>query len=241
MDDRYDEEQLLISMVTDSSGKVLSSNVDREVCNNLITEYSLMNLKESSIYNKNCQIEKIAFEYKNSILHHFVIKKKYQGSYRKFEKYIDIFTGLYNRNFWERILQRKIELAATKQYAIVVMDLDNLKELNDAYGHSAGDEAIKAVSDAIHYVLEKDQYPIRYGGDEFVIIFPALSLKEIDEIINKINDVVYSFFNCEKYNFQIKLSYGSAMTKSVAMFKKAFDKADKRMFENKLNNKNGKD
>ena len=79
--------------------------------------------------------------------------------------YRDNLTNAYNRRYLSE------QLAGLRTRAgIAMMDIDNFKQLNDQFGHSAGDQALKTVADAVGSCLSKRDSLIRYGGDEFLII-----------------------------------------------------------------------
>lgn len=98
---------------------------------------------------------------------HGNIEEKLEEYKEKF--YRDILTGLYNRNFFEeKILKIYKDLEKT---GVSIVDLDELKIINDKYGHQAGDEAIKETGKIIKEAVGEKGYCIRMGGDEFLIIF----------------------------------------------------------------------
>lgn len=59
----------------------------------------------------------------------------------KYALCLDVFTGLYNRNFSEEIIRGKNEIPCVENFTVLILDIDGLKRLNDGYGHTAGDEA----------------------------------------------------------------------------------------------------
>ena len=80
--------------------------------------------------------------------------------------YIDSLTGTYNRRYFEEYFQGEED-----SEAVVVMDVDNFKRVNDHYGHYAGDCVLQSVAKTISSSIRKTDAVIRYGGDEFVILF----------------------------------------------------------------------
>jgi diguanylate cyclase (GGDEF)-like protein len=102
---------------------------------------------------------------------------------RRFEELSkqDNLTGLYNdRYFYER-LAFEVEKAVDKggELSLVFFDLDHFKEVNDTHGHLAGSRVLKEVAIIMEeLLLETNAIPARYGGDEYVIIFPSFSLTE---------------------------------------------------------------
>lgn len=91
----------------------------------------------------------------------------------------DSLTNLGNRAKHYDDLRQHIDLAQAKnsKFTLMLFDMDGLKRINDTYGHSAGDEAIKVFAERLSY-LESQGLFARLGGDEFAAIFPALASKE---------------------------------------------------------------
>jgi diguanylate cyclase (GGDEF)-like protein len=89
----------------------------------------------------------------------------------------DALTGLPNRGSFNKKLDQEIEatLGNGQQVAVLCLDLDRFKEVNDLFGHAAGDMALQTVAKVVTGVLDSDQMMARLGGDEFAIVLPAIS------------------------------------------------------------------
>ena len=87
---------------------------------------------------------------------------------------VDSLTGLYNRTFFFTALEREIARGdrSGRAFCLVMLDLDNLKEVNDRYGHIAGDQVLRSVADMVKGGVRKIDVAARYGGDEFVALLP---------------------------------------------------------------------
>jgi diguanylate cyclase (GGDEF)-like protein len=87
---------------------------------------------------------------------------------------IDSLTGLYNRTFFFSALEREIARGdrSGRAFCLVMLDLDDLKTVNDRYGHIAGDQVLRSVSDVVRNGVRKIDVAARYGGDEFVALLP---------------------------------------------------------------------
>jgi diguanylate cyclase (GGDEF)-like protein len=92
----------------------------------------------------------------------------------------DPLTGLFNRRYMEESLAREIRRAAREGYSlgVLLVDLDNFKQLNDAFGHAAGDEVLRRVGRFLEAGIRGEDVVCRYGGEEFVVILPKASLDD---------------------------------------------------------------
>jgi diguanylate cyclase (GGDEF)-like protein len=87
---------------------------------------------------------------------------------------IDSLTGLYNRTFFFTALEREIARGdrSGRAFCLVMLDLDDLKAVNDRFGHIAGDQVLRTVADIVRSGVRKIDVAARYGGDEFVALLP---------------------------------------------------------------------
>jgi diguanylate cyclase (GGDEF)-like protein len=87
---------------------------------------------------------------------------------------IDSLTGLFNRNYFFTAVDREIARSArsNRGFCLLMMDLDELKSINDKHGHYFGDRVLRGVGDVVHNGVRKIDTAARYGGDEFVALLP---------------------------------------------------------------------
>jgi len=92
------------------------------------------------------------------------------------EAVTDALTGLYNRRFFEEALEKEVARAKRQKqpFSVVGIDLDFLKNINDTYGHSYGDLAIKTIADVLKTNARSVDIPARIGGEEFDVILPGV-------------------------------------------------------------------
>jgi diguanylate cyclase (GGDEF)-like protein/PAS domain S-box-containing protein len=92
----------------------------------------------------------------------------------------DPLTGLFNRRYMEESLDRELRRAAREGYGlgILMADLDKFKELNDAFGHVAGDDALRRIGRFLGTAVRGEDVACRFGGEEFVVILPKASLDD---------------------------------------------------------------
>lgn len=123
----------------------------------------------------------------------------------------DKLTGVYKRDVLD-------DIPKMDKYIVAMVDINGLKEVNDTYGHDAGDDYITMVADNIRKVVRKKDYVIRYGGDEFIIVFRELSVSDAVKAVGRIDNA----------------SYGVSIGKTLD---EAISKADKLMYKMKNRNK----
>jgi len=117
-------------------------------------------------------------------------KKNYQRRIEQ-QAYTDFLTGLFNRLCCERDLARIIDesKAIKKTGALLYLDLDDFKHINDALGHQWGDVLLKDISSGLRNVKGLSEFCYRMGGDEFVVIIPPSEYEEYDRIISDIKKI----------------------------------------------------
>lgn len=119
------------------------------------------------------------------------------------DNYVDHLTKAYNRSFLFHFLPEILNNAQKKDYsvALFIVDLDNFKHINDTYGHLGGDRVLKDVAESLKLPLRENDYLIRYGGDEFLIIHEDVNLKSASTVGKRIIDSVRAL----KINFKDKI------------------------------------
>ncbi len=156
----------------------------------------------------------------------------------------DTLTGLYNRrHFTEKMIA---ELERTKRYnqyfALCIIDLDNFKMMNDAYGHLFGDQILQKFGSMIKNNLRKTDTAYRYGGEEFAIIFPGTSLEGAVQVANRIR-VELSVFAFANENSEKRIrataSFGiGASSAADCQIEQIIKRADKALYIAKKTGKN---
>ena len=145
----------------------------------------------------------------------------------------DRMTGLRNRNSFDEYTEL---LKETYPLSIIVTDIDGLKFINDAFGHLAGDEAIKFVAKCLRNEFERDSELFRIGGDEFSIISKDVDEGQLYVRLNRVKEKVQSLET--PINDRISFSFGYDIMKDKnTTFRSSFIEAENFMYRNKLHNR----
>jgi diguanylate cyclase (GGDEF)-like protein len=147
------------------------------------------------------------------------------------ESKLDPLTGLYNRRGWETLFER--ENARCLRYgnsgAVISLDLDDLKKVNDADGHAAGDRLIAAAARCLSQVVRNTDVVARLGGDEFGVLLVEARAHDAETLLNRIR----SRLAME----QVNASIGCAVRDPMLTLYDALARADDAMYEDKRSRK----
>jgi diguanylate cyclase (GGDEF)-like protein len=158
----------------------------------------------------------------------------------------DSLTGLYNRRSLDSLLQREVALAERHHtsLSLVMIDMDKFKEVNDTYGHAAGDHMLKTFADCVRITLRRTDLAFRYGGDEFVIALPQTVLAQAQQVVNKLRQAfsAVDFTSAiAKLEHQPTLSIGVAERSAehnVLTLPSLLTAADQALYDAKSSNRN---
>ncbi|MBR0365559.1 MAG: GGDEF domain-containing protein [Clostridia bacterium] len=151
---------------------------------------------------------------------------------------IDDLTGVKNRNAYvkhEQDIDNALEEDKDTNFAIIVLDINNLKQVNDTQGHKAGDSLLREASSLIREVFDGNEI-YRIGGDEFAVILTGDACKERTELINKFRARVAE--NICKGGVVVASGLAEYMSDVDENAEAVFDRADAAMYKNKNDLKN---
>jgi len=129
----------------------------------------------------------------------------------------DQLTGLYNRRYIDTILEQHYGLFKRhfQRFGVVMIDVDQFKNINDSFGHLAGDEALKFVASVIQRSLRSMDSLARFGGDEFIIVCPLIELEGVEKLSERIVELVHHSVMSSQYNptnaIEVSVSVGGSM------------------------------
>ncbi|EMR12441.1 response regulator receiver modulated diguanylate cyclase [Methylophaga lonarensis MPL] len=153
----------------------------------------------------------------------------------------DMLSGLYNRQAFDQGLMREIELAKRQQapFSLLIIDIDNFKQINDALGHAAGDQAIRSMGDLLKSMLRQTDSAYRFGGEEFTLL---LSHTEHEDAMMVAERLRQSIAELKCVNGES--SFGFTVSIGVAGYCKSdnassiFKRADRALYQAKHSGKN---
>jgi diguanylate cyclase (GGDEF)-like protein len=155
--------------------------------------------------------------------------------YRKKLGY-DPLTGVYNRIFLEEFGKREILRAQRykRTLALILIDLDNLKGINDCYGHSIGDKALQRLAQVLIRNCRNTDYVFRYGGDEFLILMPEATEIGPERFKRRVKKELEEMRGIPEVNgFKIEASFGICFWKEGETLLNLVNKADKKLYNEK--------
>lgn len=161
-----------------------------------------------------------------------------QDKKKQFERqaYVDSLTGVHNRHWmadaFPRAL-RRCELNKTP-FAIMIVDIDHFKRVNDTYGHLVGDIALKTVAKCMTERLRPHDLLVRYGGEEFAALFSDTSLEQAKIIAERLRTrIADTVIHHKDLSFQVTISIGIARTQHEEKLEDFIDEADQALYRAK--------
>jgi diguanylate cyclase (GGDEF)-like protein len=150
----------------------------------------------------------------------------------------DSLTGAFNRNKYKEIIEKEIKRAKRHKYpfSVIMLDIDFFKEINDRHGHMTGDDVLKDLVSLIIKNIREEDYLIRWGGEEFLIIAPHTSLESARMLAEKLRSQVESYNFVE--NIKITSSFGITMLCKEDNEVSFIKRADDALYKAKLNGRN---
>jgi diguanylate cyclase (GGDEF)-like protein len=151
----------------------------------------------------------------------------------------DALTGLWNRSGFQRVVEDYLNGGERQAGAFMMIDVDYFKSVNDTYGHTAGDELLKACADAMRNVLRDTDILGRQGGDEFVVFCPGIKSAETAKQKAAQLAGAWKSITPDGSDKHITASIGIALTSPDGLqFQKLYDNADAALYRAKERGRN---
>ena len=232
-------------LVTHSSYRYVSEHHQAVIKQGKLNRHSLhyhlsideMDLGELTIYRKEpfganevCQFEELlcslVYPLKNALMYHIAITSAYK----------DPLTNINNRAAMDKMLPREVRLAKRhdQRLAMMIMDLDGFKKINDTHGHDMGDSLLKKVADKVMSRLRDTDMLFRYGGDEFVAALPLTEIQGAIDVANRILIGIKDISSDECPEFKdVGMSIGLSMLNAGDDFNAFFKRVDRALYQAK--------
>ncbi|HYE11158.1 MAG TPA: diguanylate cyclase [Patescibacteria group bacterium] len=222
------------SILIDAGGEVLySSFTCRYETNRFLEEIGALNKIRNGVFGEekhgNYWVVLQEIIDKKHLVYLIAYKEIFNESNLLHLAFKDIMSGLYNRNMWEYLLSIGYRDLSYTFDTLVIVDIDNLKEVNDAEGHSSGDRCIRAVAESIKDSIREKDIAFRYGGDEFVIMLYDFKGADMNEFINRLRMKIIK----RSDNSVVSISIGVSYFEKYEELGMAFQLADKNLYAEK--------
>lgn len=150
--------------------------------------------------------------------------------------HLDPLTGTNNRAAMDCALKREVELAHRHSIplSLLVIDLDNFKNINDSYGHSAGDYILKTLVTCVDETIRGSDMLFRFGGEEFTLILSGTDTEGAKRIAERLRRAIESYpFVYDRQEIAMTASFGIATLKTSDNPERLFNKADAALYQAK--------
>lgn len=168
----------------------------------------------------------------------WLVAKEHKNKYQILAR-TDSLTNIYNRYGFDELAEKMISKNPQAHFVAALLDIDDFKFINDIYGHSYGDRALKILADSMKAFFPSDALLGRNGGDEFCILLPNCTFEEADVQLQQFTKLskIFSYHN-EEHAFYISLGYAEYPT-FASSHSQLMRCADAALYEIKLHGKNG--
>lgn len=225
----------VIRIILNQNQQILHTNINWVEANSYLDKLVVLdNLADNisvqyCIANHHVVIDRFIF---NSQPHYLIIIAIRNDCSSCTKVFKDEVTGLFNRNFLKHIAEDKIYYSKPACLSLILVDIDNLKEINDTYGHITGDKVIRLVGQAIKKGIRQEDIGIRYGGDEFIISLPTKDKIVAEEVVTRIRKMINKM--AKKHKIDIKVSVGIASSNNIFNIEEMIRMADKQLYKEKI-------
>lgn len=163
-----------------------------------------------------------------------------QNSLRQLLEY-DMLTEVYNRGYGEKKLQEVINTAKKEglPYCVAIADIDFFKKVNDTYGHEAGDEVLRQVAAMLKRQMSGNGYTVRWGGEEFLLVFRNRTYKETYDILEDLEKKIReSVVEVQDKQISVTMTIGVVKGKDSDTTSDVVRRADHLLYKGKTHGRN---
>lgn len=228
-------------------GFYISRRISLNAMNNLVEEITKREMAEENLMKVNEELERKVKERTVYLSKTVKVLKEKIAERKKIEEKLyamsltDELTGLHNRRGFFTLAEHRLKIAKREKCGLLLLyaDLDNLKEINDTFGHEEGDRLLKNTADILKSTYRESDIIVRIGGDEFVV-FPVGTTKDhVEIIISRLQKNIENFNAKRDQRNKLSLSVGISAydPESVTTVDGLLAEADRLMYEHKIRKK----
>ena len=154
----------------------------------------------------------------------------------------DVLTGLPNRSHLDDHMQYTLSLAkrSNERLAVMFLDLDHFKDINDTLGHNIGDQLLIETANRLKSALREEDTISRFGGDEFIVLLPNLQMTGAQKVAQKLLEIMKNSFQIQHHELTVTTSIGIALYPDDGDdFETLYKNADTAMYRAKHDGRNG--
>ena len=168
-----------------------------------------------------------------SVIIHWFLRMEHRISY-------DPLLHIYNRDFCSKIISEQSSINTSPPFSVAMVDIDHFKNVNDTYGHQAGDVVLYAVAQAIQREVVPGDTVCRYGGEEIVIFFSQKSTKTVEPVVEKLRAAIQKMkTKTRKKTLGVTVSCGISTREDISQsIMDVIHAADKALYKAKKEGRN---
>ncbi|SFG17680.1 EAL domain-containing protein [Sporolactobacillus nakayamae] len=204
--------ECLLDALHPDDHSTIQSNINELTVGGIGKDVPFRTIKEDGTHYYECHIKKIMYQNQATVVGSVQEVTKYKKAQllTKFLADHDELTGLPNSRFFREKLEQEIVVSKTlnQKLAVMYVDLDRFKYINDTLGHPIGDEFLKQFADKLTKILDHHQFAARIGADEFLILCPNVFRHTVTQQAEKIINAFDAPFIVKDYRLPISLSIG---------------------------------
>ncbi len=165
-------------------------------------------------------VTQVTLAMRNSTAHHELTR----------QATVDPLTGLANRSLFQASLTTALTDTSSKGTSVLFVDLDDFKDVNDVYGHAAGDDALRAVADRLRHATRADDVCARLGGDEFAVLLPDTDARAATVVAERVVQAVAKPVALARGAARVGASVGLAVADRDVSAEQVLQRADIAMY-----------
>lgn len=179
----------------------------------------LEQVRQVQLANRNRELEAQSDEYKHQSLH-------------------DHLTGLLNRQGLSEVIEREFDASLARPTALVIMDVDHFKKINDSHGHEGGDQVLRRMGEILRHNTRNADWAGRWGGEEFVVILPGTSAGDAYRFAEKLRLLIESCRMEAFPDLRVTASFGVGADTGDQGFHELFRHVDTALYRAKVSGRN---